>query len=258
MEDVNQKSPPNVVLTYNKGDLIIKEGNYGTSIYKIINGSVQLFTHAEDREITLSLLGPGEIFGELLFFSKNIATRPSSVRAIEYCVVEAWHPESLGRDYDAMPFIIKHITYELLNRRIRMNKLIAQMTPKEKSVSADPPQEDKPPSSRRRSNRKPVALHCTYRPVDASPKLRLKGYVRDISISGANMEVQGNALTNFSHDPGEEFFLDLTLPNGKDIHLTARILSLRERRMPGTVSFGMVFTDMREGSKKELGFFLMP
>lgn len=33
-----KKLPPITRLKYHKGDLVIKEGDYGTSIYKIISG----------------------------------------------------------------------------------------------------------------------------------------------------------------------------------------------------------------------------
>ena len=244
-------------LHYNKGELIIKEGDYGIAIYKVVKGAIQLFTNSEDREITLSLLGPGEIFGELTFFSKNISTRPTSARAVEDSEVEAWHSASLSKAYDEMPPIIKHITYGLLNRRIRMNKLMTQMSPFDEESAEKSKIDRDDQTSGRLCYRKEVSLPCTYRPVESSVKLRLNGLIRDISISGANMEVRRTNATRISHDPGEEFYLDITLPNGKEIHLTSKIVSSRTPRSSGMPSFGTVFTDMREGSRKELGFFLV-
>ena len=37
------KIPPVVHLSYSKGELIIKEGDYGISIYKIFKGHVRIF-----------------------------------------------------------------------------------------------------------------------------------------------------------------------------------------------------------------------
>ena len=88
--------------------------------------------------------------------------------------------------------------------------------------------------------------------------LQLNGNIKNISLTGINMEIRAKNAINFPHDPGDEFSVELTLPNGKDVHVTARIQAIRKPRTPGTISMGMVFTDMREGARKALGFFLMP
>ena len=67
----NREIPPIVGLRYRGGELIIKEGDYGISIYKIIKGIVEIFHHAEDKDITLTHLRPGEIFGEMAFFNSS-------------------------------------------------------------------------------------------------------------------------------------------------------------------------------------------
>ena len=254
----NQNPPPAVRLKYQKGDLILKEGDFGISVYKIISGSVQVFTQSGDHDITLCLLEQGEIFGELTFFSKDIQTRTASARAIEPVELEVWHPHSLSGEYEAMPIVIKHMTYELLNRSIRMYKLIRQMSIVDDHNAETTESTGEKEASGRLYYRKEVSLPCTYRPVDSSPKTRLNGLIKNISLSGANLEVKRINTTNFSHDSGEEFYVDLTMPNGKEIHLTSRVMAMRDPKIPGMISFGMIFTDMREGSKKELGFFLMP
>ncbi len=253
----NWEPPPIVNLKYKKGELIIKEGDFGISVYKILKGRVQILTHEGEDEITLAVLGPGETIGEMAFFRKDIGVRSASARAAQDSELEAWHPDLLSEEYDKMPQIIKHITDEALNRLIRMNRLIAQMTSRDKEEKKENVHGTQQASGRRHY-RKEVDLQCKYRPVDSSSKLSLEGLIKNISLTGINMEVRGKTATNFSHDPGDEFHVDLTLPNGRDVHLMARILSAREPRFAGMLSFGMVFTDMREGAKKELGFLLMP
>ena len=250
--------PPIVNLKYKKGELIIKEGDYGISVYKIVKGAVQIFTHAGDKEVPLAVLAPGEVIGEMAFLSKHTEARSASARAIQDSELEVWHPDFLSKEYDEMPPIIKHITDEALNRLIRMNRLIAQMTAREEEEKQEGKISDKNKTSRRRHYRKEVDLPCTYRPVDSSSRLRLNGIIKNISLTGVNMEVRAKTVVNFSHDPGDGFHIDLTLPNGKEVYLTARILSSRKPRFAGMLSLGMVFTDMREGATKELGFFLMP
>jgi hypothetical protein len=86
----------------------------------------------------------------------------------------------------------------------------------------------------------------------------LNGIVKNISLSGVNVEIREKTAAKFSYDPGDEFHIDLTLPGGKDVHFMTKVLSSRKPRVAGMLSLGMVFTDMREGTQKDLGFFLMP
>jgi CRP-like cAMP-binding protein len=44
------------VLRYQDGEQIIKQGDYGISIYKILSGSVQVFRKLKDVEIPLAIL----------------------------------------------------------------------------------------------------------------------------------------------------------------------------------------------------------
>jgi CRP-like cAMP-binding protein len=67
MTDNPSTTPPIVRLSYRKGDLIIKEGDYGVSIYKILEGKAVVLQESEGREIPLTTLGIGDIFGERTF-----------------------------------------------------------------------------------------------------------------------------------------------------------------------------------------------
>ena len=67
MTENNSKTPPVMRLSYRKGDLIIKEGDYGVSIYKIIEGSVVVFRESDGQEIPLSTLGPMIFSANALF-----------------------------------------------------------------------------------------------------------------------------------------------------------------------------------------------
>ena len=48
-----------------RGELIIKEGEAGDAAYIIINGRCEAFTQQEGQRVSLQLLGPGDVFGEL-------------------------------------------------------------------------------------------------------------------------------------------------------------------------------------------------
>jgi CRP-like cAMP-binding protein len=253
----NREIPPMVRLRYRGGELIIKEGDYGISIYKIIKGIVEIFQRVEDRDMILTHLSPGEVFGEMAFLSVGARARSASARAVGNVELEAWHPDMISKEFDEMPLIIKHITNEALKRLTRMNNLVSELTA-QKDEDEGGKTLDMTAPEKRRCYRKDVNLDCVYCPVGVYPRPRLKGIIKNISLNGMKMDVTIKPGTNFSLDPGDEFLVEAALPNSKGIKLTAKILSIREPRIPGRFSLGMLFTGMREGTEKELGFFLMP
>ena len=122
-----EKIPPVKRLHYKKGDLIVKQGDYGISIYKVIKGKVRIFNESGDKEIDIDTLGPGSVIGEMSFLDKALEARFFSVRALEESELEAWHPAGLANEYEQMPYIIRYIAKQTLKRLIRMNNLTAQL-----------------------------------------------------------------------------------------------------------------------------------
>lgn len=54
---------------YQRGDQIIEEGDQSTSLYLLIKGAVLITKKVDEATIRLARLGPGEIFGEMSFFT---------------------------------------------------------------------------------------------------------------------------------------------------------------------------------------------
>jgi CRP-like cAMP-binding protein len=127
MTNDKKSGPRPIRLKYKAGDLIIKEGDYGISIYKIIEGKVRIFNESDDKEIALATLGCGEVVGEMTFLSRVTERRSASVKALEDTVLEVWDPARISREYEQMPPIIRHIADQALKRLIRMNRLIIKM-----------------------------------------------------------------------------------------------------------------------------------
>lgn len=115
--------PPVLRLHYKSGDLIIKQGDYGISIYKIINGKVRIVRESGGKEVALATLGPGEVIGEMSFFNKSIEPRSASARALTDVEVEVLHPARLAGEYEQMPPVIKFIADKMLSRLLKINAL---------------------------------------------------------------------------------------------------------------------------------------
>jgi CRP-like cAMP-binding protein len=251
-----KKIPPIVCLKYKKGDLVIKEGDYGISIYKIIKGKVQVFKEIEEGEVVLSVLGVGDIVGEMTFLKGPSEPRRASVRALEDLELEAWHFSRLRKEYNQMPAILKYIATQSLKRLTKTNKMRVKLDSKRKE--AERLKKRDPWASQRRYYRKEVDLDCVYRPENSSSKTRLKGHITDISFIGIKLEVSNINARNHSHECDDVFAITTVLPNGKEINVVAKVRSVNKDSSPGKNLMGMFFTRISDEVRKNLGFFLQP
>lgn len=72
-------------ITYERDELIFSEGDQVGSFYIIDSGYVSIFINKGAREEEISILGPGDYFGEMAIFNKN--TRTASASALETTTV---------------------------------------------------------------------------------------------------------------------------------------------------------------------------
>ncbi len=84
---------------FSTGEMIIREGDPGRSVYVILDGRVKVFTRDNgNNELELATLGVGQFFGEMSFVSGK--PRSSSVAALELSVV-------VELSYDSMAKVIE-------------------------------------------------------------------------------------------------------------------------------------------------------
>ncbi len=247
---------PIVRLKYRQGDLIMKEGDFGVSIYKVNKGRVQVTKEQEDTEAALAVLGPGEVFGEMVFLNKAVETRSASVRALEDVELEVWHPSRLSSEYEQMSPVLKYITDQMLKRLSRMNKLYGELNRKLELAQRRRKKEG-PEAAKRRYHRKELNLDCIYRPAGAPEKVRLSGRITDMSVGGIGMEVSARNTVNFSHGMNERLLVLTKLPGGRELKLSGRIRSVKNHNTPGRMRLGMEFADLDGEAAKALRFFMM-
>jgi len=77
-------------------------------------------------------------------------------------------------------------------------------------------------------------------------------------MSGMGLQVSVKNESVTSHEVGESLHIDSVLPNGKDLSLTAQIVSVKKSR--AMIRLGMQFKELPDyqETKKALGFFLLP
>lgn len=65
---------------YDPGDVIIRQGDVGESMYVIQDGNVEVVLEQDGREVRLAVRGEGEFFGEMAIFEREV--RMATVRAL--------------------------------------------------------------------------------------------------------------------------------------------------------------------------------
>ena len=262
MNKENNGIPAISRLRYKKGEQIFKQNDFGISIYKILNGKIEIFRESEDTEIPVAVLGGGDVIGEMIFFLRSPEARTASARALETSELEAWHPIYLIREYEKASPVLRLIINQSLNRLLRMDDLLDRLYIEKKDKEEKLKEETAPQKSRRRFYRKKVNMPCTYSPLQ-TPKgchnATLRGYIKDISMTGMGLEIDPRNESVTPHGIGDLFKIHTVLPNGKDLDLTAEIVFINKRR--AKIRLGMSFPDPpdhTQDARKTLGFFLLP
>jgi CRP-like cAMP-binding protein len=248
------------VLKYKKGEQIIKQGDYGISIYLIMNGYVEVVRESDGADVALGTLGPGAIFGEMIFLNKGVEVRSASVRAIQDSEIEVWHPDDLAKKYEGIAPVLKAMINQVLGRLLRMQKLLDKLAPKTPGQEEAKGEGKTSKESRRRYYRKNVDIPCDYLPLHADKDLRnpRKGRIRNLSMTGLLLEIPSVNTSYASHEVGKSFRIETVLPNSQPLKLTAKIVNVHKQE--GKLHLGMHFHDLPDydGTRKTLWFFMLP
>ncbi len=247
---------PAIRLEYEKGELIAKEGDYGISIYQVVEGKVEIFIKSDGEEVSITTLGPGEIIGEMIFLTGNKTRRSASIRAVEDSVLEAWHPSRVLKEYEEIPFAIRYIANQVVKHLIHTDQKITEFS-KKKEKDKKPAKTLSPKDYKKRTYRKDVHFDCLYRPVESSKDLRLWGRIKNISKTGLRLDIMRmNALDN-PHEFGSEFQATAFLPNDRQVKIRMLVANLRKTEEQRTLTLGMKFVDVSKEVESILGFLLL-
>jgi CRP-like cAMP-binding protein len=115
------------ILEFSKGEDIITEGEAGKSLFLLIEGNCLITKMSDNAKIQLSKLSPGEIFGEMSFFSDK--PRQSSVTAREDVKVLKMDDDFFAKAGSNIRESIKeYIIILLINRLDNMNAAIMRIS----------------------------------------------------------------------------------------------------------------------------------
>jgi len=246
------KVPPIVRLFYAKGEQIIKQGDYGSSIYKVLNGRVRIFKCFGRDRTTLAILDRGDIFGEMTFFNLGLEPRSASAIAMDEVVLEVWHPERLTDEYNNMQPILRYIIQQSMKRLVRMNKIVNELSSKKEL-----PTELDPRVTQRQYFRKKWDQAFTYCQLSPPPNFNLTGMIRDVSLNGVGAEVPYENTKKLRHEPGDELALKIQFTSGRTVSLDSRIKSVRRSITLGYLFLGLEFKNMSKEAIREISMFMM-
>jgi len=109
-----------------KGGILFKEGDEGEHVYVIVNGKLKLGTSSGDgRENLLSILGPGEMFGELSLFDPG--PRTSTATAVTDAKLLSLCHEKLIPWLKGNPEVSLHLLARLAQRLRRTNEAVGDL-----------------------------------------------------------------------------------------------------------------------------------
>jgi CRP-like cAMP-binding protein len=114
---------------YQTGEVIFKEGDIGNEMYIIQVGKVKISKQIKDVEKVLTILGPGDFFGEMAIIDKDV--RSATATVLENSKILALTTEVFELHMQTNPKIVKKILKNLTMRLREANQQIAILMIKE-------------------------------------------------------------------------------------------------------------------------------
>ncbi len=109
---------------YGAKEIVFSEGDLGDAIYLLKSGHVRLFRSTEDgKELTLAILGPGDVFGELALFDES--RRQTFAEALDATYICAASVDDFTRLMGHRPALTMMVAGEMARRRREIETRIA-------------------------------------------------------------------------------------------------------------------------------------
>ena len=102
---------------YGDGEWIIRQGDVGNDMFVVQDGHVEVIRQEEGEQAVLAELGPGDCFGEMAIFEREV--RSASVRSRGTSRVLTVDKRTLLRRFQEDPSLALNIL-ETLSHRIRV------------------------------------------------------------------------------------------------------------------------------------------
>lgn len=180
--------------SYQKGEILVHEGERGEYAFQIIDGMVEVFVMVDGTKKSLAVRGSGSILGEVAVFTKE--PRSASIVALETTTVKLLNQQMVVEELEKLNPWVGHMVYQLSQRFIEQNQRILSL--KEKLTS------DQAAATTDESTSSPSTKHSLTTLEYASPpgttseqKLRWKAFhpptAEEVSKAKNNLTLAKNA-----------------------------------------------------------------
>ena len=244
------KPPPNQTVKYSPDQLIIKEGDYGSSVYRVAKGQVRVFKELQSGKAIVTELGEGEIFGDMAFINGEVAPHNSSAEAKGEVVLEIWHPLAILKDFDAAGPIVRILAAQLVNKLAKTDSIFQRLFAELKG------NEENLPQTPRENLFKLWNSICKYRPLRGHTGRLLDGFVQQIGLNGIRLLVPEHVLLQVDHKPGSKIELYLNFPDEDPLMLHGEIAKGTRGDTPGYRAFEFEYTHLAEAARKRIESFI--
>jgi CRP-like cAMP-binding protein len=114
---------------YNDGEVIVRQGELGDSMYVVQEGRVEVVQEKDGRDVKLAELEDGDFFGEMALFEKEV--RSATVRALGSVRILTVDKKTLLRRIHEDPSLAFRVIEKLCKRLRVLNELYSiSATPK--------------------------------------------------------------------------------------------------------------------------------
>jgi CRP-like cAMP-binding protein len=231
---------------FNAGEMIIREGDPGRSIYVILDGQVRVFTRDHrGEELELAVLEVSQFFGEMSFL--NGKPRSGSVMAVDTSVIVELGYTSMRRVVKEHP-TVKKVLVEYYQQRLGSTEQ------KRAEVGVDEPTSES--RLKERIQVKLVVLPQTT-PSGVLKASSWAGVSVDISGSGIVVGVSGASPDAFQLQSEVRLEIELSQPWG-EIRTLGTIRRVKPARTDQKMTMlGIDYTGMAESDAKKLKEYLV-
>lgn len=118
---------------FQQGDMICAEGSHGDCAYIVESGRVEIFVGSGAERVTLSILGVGEIFGEMAVIDGS--PRSASAVALEPCELMSVSSEAISERIKNADPIVRLLVAMLLKRMRHTNESTKKIRTEEEETT---------------------------------------------------------------------------------------------------------------------------
>lgn len=114
-----------LVEKYKDGDVIVTEGIISNNAYVVLSGKVRVVKTVQDRQVVISVLGKGDVFGEMGLIGE--APRSATIIAEGEATLGIIDRKSFLAKMEAIPEDLRFVIKAMVNRLAATTEKLAQV-----------------------------------------------------------------------------------------------------------------------------------